>query len=74
MSACVSPVSLLDNGSVYTFPRQRIYETKNCWTRRLLCGPCRIKGDSVGLYIPISLQGNDSVNVGGIVFYTVRVV
>jgi hypothetical protein len=51
MSACVSPVSLLDNGSVYTFPRQRIHETNNCWTRRFLCGPCRMKWDSVGLSV-----------------------
>jgi hypothetical protein len=28
---------------------------KNCWRRRFLCGPCRIKGESVGLsvYFPI---------------------
>jgi hypothetical protein len=29
-----APQSLLGNGSIYTFPRQRVHETKkNCWTR-----------------------------------------
>jgi hypothetical protein len=42
-SVCVSPLSLLGNGSVNTFLRHRIH-TKNCWTPRFLCGPCRIKG------------------------------
>jgi hypothetical protein len=38
------------------FPRQRIHDTKkNHWTRRILCGPCCIKGESMGLslYPPI---------------------
>jgi hypothetical protein len=37
-------LSLLGNGSVKTLPRHRIHKQReNCWTRRLLCGPCRIK-------------------------------
>jgi hypothetical protein len=34
--------------------------TKNCWTRRFLCGPFRIEGGSV--CIPVLLQGSGSVN------------
>jgi hypothetical protein len=39
-------LSLLGNGSVKMLPQQRIHtqRQKNCWTRRFLCGPCRIKG------------------------------
>jgi hypothetical protein len=47
LCVCVyRPQSLLDNGSVNTFRRQRIHTQhyKNCWTRRLLCRACRIKG------------------------------
>jgi hypothetical protein len=55
---------------------------RNCWRRHFLYGPCHIKGESVGLCIPLSLLGNGLVNtfprqrriVGGIVFYAVRVV
>jgi hypothetical protein len=38
-------LSLLGNGSVKTLPRQRIrtQQKNNCWTRRFLCGPYRIK-------------------------------
>jgi hypothetical protein len=79
------PLSLLDNGSLYTFPRQRIYVTKkNCWTRRFVCGPCLIKGESVVFFlcISLSLQSNGSVKtfprqrriVRGVIFYAVRVV
>jgi hypothetical protein len=84
VSVCVSPLSLLHNGSVNTFPRQLIHETrKNFWTRRFLCGPCCIKGESVDLYMhPLIVQDNGSVNtvprqqriVGGVVFYAVRIV
>jgi hypothetical protein len=50
--------------------------------RRFLCGTCRIEGQSVGLCIPLSLLGNNSVKtfprqcriVGRVVFYVVRVV
>jgi hypothetical protein len=85
-SVCVSlylaPVSLLGNGSVCTFPLQLIHEgKKNCWTHRFLCGSYRIKGESVGLCIPLSLQGKCSVNtflrqrriIGIVVFYAVYV-
>jgi hypothetical protein len=56
-------LSLLGNGSVYMFSRQRIHETiNNCWMRRFLCGPCRIKESLwVCLYTPLSLQSNGSV-------------
>jgi hypothetical protein len=39
----VSLPSLLGDGSVYEymFPWKRIHDTKNCWTRRFLSGPCR---------------------------------
>jgi hypothetical protein len=39
-------ISLLDNGSVKTLTRQTILtqQQMNCWTRRFLWGPCRIKG------------------------------
>jgi hypothetical protein len=55
---------------------------KNCRRRRFLCGPCRIRWESVGLCIPLSFLGNGSVNtfplqrriVGGVVFYAVCVV
>jgi hypothetical protein len=42
MSVGVCPLTLLLSGSVYRFPRQRIHETKNCWTRLFVCGPCRM--------------------------------
>jgi hypothetical protein len=46
-SLCVCmciPLWLISDGSVYTFPRQRIQATiENCWTRRYLCDPWRIK-------------------------------
>jgi hypothetical protein len=42
---CICPLPSLGNCSVNTFPRQQIYtqKLKNCWTRRFLCGPCRIE-------------------------------
>jgi hypothetical protein len=54
VSVCVSLLLLLSKGSVYTFPLQRIHETKDCWTRRFLWSPCR-DGESLGLpmYPPI---------------------
>jgi hypothetical protein len=49
---CVCSVSLLGNGSVGTFPQQWTHRKKqNSWTRHFLCGPCRIKGESVGLSV-----------------------
>jgi hypothetical protein len=48
ISLCVYmciPLSLLGNGSVETLPLQRIHTQRqqNRSTRRVLCGPCRIK-------------------------------
>jgi hypothetical protein len=45
VSVCIL-LSLLGNGSVKTFPRQRIHtqQYKNCWTRLFVCDPCRIEG------------------------------
>jgi hypothetical protein len=42
----VYPQSLLGNGSVKTLPRQQIHMVQymTCWTRRFMCGSCRIKG------------------------------
>jgi hypothetical protein len=39
------PLTLLENGLVNMFPRQRIHmqQHKICSTRRFPCGPCRIK-------------------------------
>jgi hypothetical protein len=52
VSVFVSPLSLLGNGSLNTFPLQQIHQTKkNCWRRRFRCGPCRIKGEYVGLSV-----------------------
>jgi hypothetical protein len=41
VSVCVSPLSLLCNGSINTFRRQRTHaqQQKNSWTRRFLCDP-----------------------------------
>jgi hypothetical protein len=43
--SCLCPLTLLGNGSVTTFQRQRIHvqRYKNSWTRRSLGGPFRIK-------------------------------
>jgi hypothetical protein len=40
----VSPLTLLGNGSINTFPRQRIHkqQQKNCWKRRYLYFACHI--------------------------------
>jgi hypothetical protein len=84
VSVCVFPLSLLDSGSVDTFPRQRTHETeKNCWTH-VFYAACVISKESLWtcLYIPLSLLGNGSVNTfpqqqridGGVGFYTVNVV
>jgi hypothetical protein len=67
-------IPLLDNGSVDTFPWQQIHATtKNCWRRRFLYGPCRIKVESVGLSV-YPLFPRQRRIVGGVVFYAVRVV
>jgi hypothetical protein len=48
----VSHLSLLGNGSIKTFPQQRIHQTKkNCWTRHSPCGLSLIKWESVGLFV-----------------------
>jgi hypothetical protein len=46
------PLWLLGNGSVNTF-RSNEYtkQQNNCRTRRFLCGPCGIKGESVGVTV-----------------------
>jgi hypothetical protein len=53
----VSLLSLLGNVSVKIClgGNEHTRNNKKYWTRRFLCGPCRIKGDSVGLsvYPPI---------------------
>jgi hypothetical protein len=47
-----NPLSLLGNGSVDIFQRQRIHEiNKNSWTRCFLYGPRRIRGKSMGLSV-----------------------
>jgi hypothetical protein len=48
---------VLSNSSVKSFPRQPIPATIefNCWTGYFLCGPCLIKGESVGLCPPLTL-------------------
>jgi hypothetical protein len=40
---CTSPLSLLDNGLVNTFPRHKVHteQQKNCRTRIFLCSSCR---------------------------------
>jgi hypothetical protein len=35
---------------------------ENCWRLRFVCFQRRIRGGSVGLYIPLSLLSNGSVN------------
>jgi hypothetical protein len=75
------PLSLLGNGSVNPFSRQRIHATVEELLDSFLCGPCRVKGEFVGLY-PLSLQGNGYVNtfpwqrrtIGGVVLYAVHVI
>jgi hypothetical protein len=78
-----SRVSFLGNGSVDTFPRQRIHtKLEVVLEASFYIRPCLIKGDSVGLCIPLSLLGIGSLNtfprqwgiVGGIVFCMVHVV
>jgi hypothetical protein len=52
MSVGVSAISLLGNGSVYTFLLHQIQETKkNCWTHRFLCCPSCVKWEYVGLSV-----------------------
>jgi hypothetical protein len=63
------PLSLLGNGSVHTFPRQRIHEIKkNLWTFRFLYCRCSIKGKSVVLSVCVEAGSNTStvtLRVGG---------
>jgi hypothetical protein len=43
-------LSLVDGGSLYTFPQQIINETKNsCLSRPFLCGPCSFKGNHANI-------------------------
>jgi hypothetical protein len=80
---CFTPLSLLGNSSVTHFcANEYTQQYKNCWSRRFLCCPCHIKGESVNLYISLSLLGNGSVNtfprqwriVVGVVFSVVHVI
>lgn len=42
---------------------RREQQLKNCWTRHFLCGPCLIKGESLGCRCnPLSLLGNSLLN------------
>jgi hypothetical protein len=52
LCACI-PLSFLGSVSVKTLPREQIHaqQQKNCWRRRLLCGPYRIK-ESRRLVLP----------------------
>jgi hypothetical protein len=56
---------------------------KNCWSRRVLWGPCRIKGESVGLSVYLSIVARQWLGkhvprqrriVGGVVFNAVHAV
>jgi hypothetical protein len=48
----VYPLPLLGNGSIDTFTRQPIHATiEDCRRRRFLYGPCRMKGESMGLFV-----------------------
>jgi hypothetical protein len=69
-------------GKNFTAEKNTQDTIKNCWARRFICGPCRIK-ESLWVYlrIPLTLLGNGSVNtfsrqrgIVGDVFYAVRVV
>jgi hypothetical protein len=80
----VYPLSLLGNGSVNTYPQQRIHTTTEGFlVRHFLFGPCFVKGESVGLSVhpPLSSLGNKSLQtfrlqrrIVGSVFYAVRAV
>jgi hypothetical protein len=75
----VRPLSLLGNCSVNTFQLKEFRKQyKNCWTHHFLCGPCRIKGESVGVCVPLSLLGNGFQRrrkiFGSVVFCAVHVV
>jgi hypothetical protein len=61
-SVCVSiPLSLLGNGSVNTFPRQRIHATE-LLDASFPMRSVSIEGESVRLCIPLLLLANRSVN------------
>jgi hypothetical protein len=54
----VSLLSFIGNGSVKTFPRQRIHATiEELLDDLFLSGPCLIEGESVGLCTPLNLLG-----------------
>jgi hypothetical protein len=84
VSICI-PLTLLGNGSVNTFPRQRIHINNgmNCWTWHFICGPCLIKCEYIGLSLyPLQLLGKNPTKtfprqrriVGCVVFYAVHIV
>jgi hypothetical protein len=71
-------------GNLFTEPLPSSEYTQqqiNCWEHHSLCYPCRIKGESVCLCIPLPYLGNGSVNtfprqrriIGRVVFYGVHV-
>jgi hypothetical protein len=78
VSVCVSLPSLQANGSINTFPRQRIYETTE---HAIFYAVCALPNDSLSLY-HLSLPGSNSAKtfprqqgiVGGVVFYAILVV
>jgi hypothetical protein len=83
VSVCVFPLSLLGNGSVNTFPLQRM----NATVEESLDASFSVRSVSyqtgvwVCLCIPLSLLSNGSINtspwqrrIGGIAFYAVHVV
>jgi hypothetical protein len=81
MSVCVSPLSLLGNALVNTFPRHRIHNNRGIVGLVDICTVRVISKESVwfSLYIPLSMLGNCSVNTFlwqrrsvGVVFYAVR--
>jgi hypothetical protein len=84
VSVCVSRLSLLRNGSVKTFPWQRVHARIEEFLETFYIRSVSYQRESlrVCLCIPPSLLGNGSVNtfsqkrrfVGGVVLYAVRVV
>jgi hypothetical protein len=59
VSGCVFPMSLIVNGSVNTFPRLRLLETKNCLDVSFLCGACCMRreyGYVQGTHVPAALK------------------
>jgi hypothetical protein len=62
VSVCVSLLSLLGNGPINTFARQRIQATiEELLDASFSMRSVRYKGESEGVCIPFSLLGNNSV-------------